>query len=269
MRHVPLLLLFPLLLSSCFEDPSRVSFAPSNDPARPSFLRNGDLILENTFTAPLSTYVRPTDAEDLAARISRREPFFVYLTSLGCAHCQKAKDAVCSFLEQTELEFLHLEGNAIRQELDALQALLPDLEIPKTPGTPYLLRFDGEAFSLRGVTDAASSPRAFGERVLSDANLSLTYTFATAQGFFAHELDHYYFTGDKDPYLAKIQTEQCRYSLKEFGIVNLDALSASESALLRARLPEARVGTLQLGAKSYALETQEQEALEAFANYLE
>lgn len=260
MRHRWLLLLILPFLTSCFEDASKVEFSPSNEEGKPSFLRNGDLLFETTFTQPLETYVRDTNAEDMAERVKRSEPFYVYLTSPSCAHCTRAKDAVCSFLQQTRLEFLHLEGSSILQETMELKNAMPNLDIPKIPGSPYLLQFDGASFSLREVSPYASSPRQFGEHVLEGINVSNVFTFRRTEAFLQSGFTSYYCTSDDDPYRGKIQSEELRFSLKEFGIIEMDSKTMN--------LPEQSMGTLVLNGEAYDLTKNPEGGFKAFEDFL-
>ena len=218
-----ILLLLPLLLSSCLGgDPSRVEFTPSKDESKPFAFQNGGLDPLMGYSAPLSTYTRATSAEALSPRIDGGEAFFLYLSSPSCSFCIEAKDAVCSFLSQTDLEFLLLEGpSKINAELRFLKAAYPEINLPATFVTPSLYLFSGNEVNVISIQDATSSPRAFGEAVLPHINVSNVPRYASLDAFKADGPSAYYVTDLGDTGIKTLMECGMFFTDASFAIVDL------------------------------------------------
>ncbi len=225
-------LLLPLLLASCASgDPSRVDFEIGRDESKPFAFRNGSLDRLMGYSSPLSTYTRATNAQDMARRIDNDEAFFLYLSSPSCSHCVAAKDAVCSFLSQTDLEFLLLEGpSAINREMKLLKDAYPDLGLPVSFLTPSLYLFSGTEVSSFPVMDGVSSPRAFGEMVLPSINVSRVPRYASLDAFVSDAPDAYYVTDGEDEGIRSLL--ECGMFLSDapFAIVDLFYFSSQEKS---------------------------------------
>ncbi len=225
-------LLLPLLLASCASgDPSRVDFDIGHDESKPFAFRHGGLDPLMGYASPLSTYARPTSAEDMARRIDADEAFFLYLSSPSCSHCLAAKDAICSFLSQTDLEFLLLEGpSSINREMKLLKDAYPGLGLPASFSTPSLYLFSGTKVSSFHVLDGVSSPRAFGEMVLPSINVSRVPRYGSLDAFVSDAPDAYYVTDGDDKGIRSLI--ECGMFLSDapFAIVDLFYFSPQEKS---------------------------------------
>ena len=236
-----ILLLLPLFLSSCLGgDPSRVEFTPSKDESKPFAFRNGGLDPLMGYSAPLSTYTRASNAEDMSRRIDGGEAFFLYLSSPSCSFCIQAKDAVCSFLSQTDLEFLLLEGpSRINAELRSLKAAYPELDLPATFVTPSLYQFSGNEVNVLSIQDATSSPRAFGEAVLPHVNVSSVPRYASFDAFKADAPSAYYVTDTGDTGIKTLMECGMFFSDAPFAIVDLYYFDQQEKSEFSSLYPGA------------------------------
>ena len=262
-----ILLLLPLLLSSCLGgDPSRVEFTPSKDESKPFAFRNGGLDPLMGYSSPLSTYTRATSAEDMSRRIDGGEAFFLYLSSPNCSFCLEAKDAVSSFLSQTDLEFLLLEGpSKINAELRSLKAAYPELGLPTTFVTPSLYLFSGNEVNVLSIQDATSSPRAFGEAVLPHINVSNVPRYASFDAFRADAPSAYYVTDTGDTGIKTLMKCGMFFADSPFAIVDLYYFDEQEKSEFSSLYPG--VGEFLLPSLEAPMGLQSEGASEILASY--